>query len=110
MKDITDLTDAEILAALLQSYGGDFYRWDKDGIPVLINVLKDGRLRGRLRLIEMIIKHGADVNENGYAMYPPILFELYSGQPNPEIIKLLTKYGADIYRPFVPYKGDRMFP
>ena len=97
------VTDSEMLDRLLQEYGGDFYRWDKDGIPVLINILSDQSLRRRLGLIRMILEHGTSIHENGYATFPPILFELNSKQPDPNIIKLLTEYGADINRPF---EGD----
>lgn len=102
------VTDGEMLDRLLQEYGGDFYRWDKNGIPVLINILSDQSLRSRLGLIKMILEHGTSIHENGYATFPPILFELNSKQPDPTIIKLLTQYGADVNRPFV--EGHSLSP
>lgn len=54
---------------------------------------------GNEELIEMLIRHGADVNKKSVTGKTPIMYSLLlslNSKKNRAIIELLTKHGADI--------------
>lgn len=88
-----------------------FQRWDIDGIPLLVHILESNLLSNdynkRLNLVELIVKSGADINENGYARFPPLMTEINKVSPNLQMIALLIKNGANINQ--AVYSNNKLY-
>lgn len=77
----------------LLALGADPNYGDHAGFPSLIAALSCGERRDMYEILELLLAHGADIQQRGFNDYTPLHFAV--GQQDVKAIELLLKHGAD---------------